>query len=107
MVTTFNIKGEHMSQSTFVFAKITPKPEYFTQSRNAIEEIIPATKSEPGCLKFTLHEDGAGSLYLYEEWSDDDALDRHHAMDYTKAVFEAYKSWLVSSPEIIKLAKLA
>jgi len=96
-----------MNEHTFIFAKITPKAEYFDVSREAIKEIIPQTRNESGCLNFTLHEDEQGSLYLYEEWANDKALQHHHAMDYTKSVFEAYKSWLAIPPEITKLIKLA
>ncbi|MEM5527301.1 putative quinol monooxygenase [Gammaproteobacteria bacterium AS21] len=96
-----------MNEHTFIFAKITPKPEYYDLSKEAIKEIIPQTRNESGCLNFTLHEDGVGSLYLYEEWIDDSALEQHHEMSYTKAVFKAYSSWLAVAPEINKLIKLA
>lgn len=96
-----------MNKNTFIFAKITPKSEYFDVSKEAIKEIISQTRNESGCLNFTLHANGNGSLYLYEEWADDKALQHHHSMDYTKAVFEAYKSWLAIPPEITKLIKLA
>jgi quinol monooxygenase YgiN len=96
-----------MDQHTFIFAKITPKQKYFEASKDAIKEIIPQTRNEAGCLAFTLHEDGDGSLYLYEEWVDDKALKKHHEMNYTKAVFEAYTNWLSTPPVITKLIKLA
>ena len=95
-----------MKQHTFIYAKITPKQQHFELAKEAIMKIIPQTLNEPGCLNFTLHQDGAGSLYLYEEWVDNNALQQHHAMDYTKAVFEAYKGWLAAPPEITKLIKL-
>ncbi|PHR28541.1 MAG: antibiotic biosynthesis monooxygenase [Desulfotalea sp.] len=96
-----------MNGHTFIFAKITPKPKYFEVSKKAIKEIISQTRNESGCLEFALHEDGVGSLYLYEEWIADNALALHHKMDYTKAVFEAYTDWLATPPEISKLMKLA
>ncbi len=96
-----------MNKHRYIFAKITPKAEFFKVAKSAIIEIIPRTLAEPGCLTFTLHEDEGGSLYLYEEWLSDDALQRHHDMAYTKEVFEAYKNWLVVTPEIIKMTKLA
>ena len=96
-----------MNNHIFIFAKITPKPQYFEVSKEAIKNIISQTLSESGCLGFDLHEDKAGSLYLYEEWIDENALKLHHEMDYTKAVFEAYIGWLSTPPEISKLTKLA
>jgi quinol monooxygenase YgiN len=96
-----------MNKHTFIIAKITPKPKYFEASKEAIKDIISQTRNEPGCLAFTLHEDGMGNLYLYEEWIDENALKLHHEMDYTKAVFEAYTQWLAVPPEISKLIKVA
>lgn len=95
-----------MNKHTFIFAKITPKPKYFDASKDALKEIIPQTRNETGCINFTLHEDDAGSLYLYEEWIDDNALENHYKMDYTKAVFEAYTDWLATPPVITKLINL-
>lgn len=96
-----------MNEHTFIFAKITPKPQYFEVSKEAIKEIIVQTRNEPGCITFILHEDSVGNMCLYEEWIDDNALKLHHEMDYTKAVFEAYTDWLAAPPEITKLIKLA
>lgn len=72
-----------MNKHMFVFAKITPKPKYFEKSKDAIKGIMLQTRDEPGCLELTLHEDGMGSLYLYEEWIDEYALQLHHNMAYT------------------------
>ncbi|WP_394391245.1 putative quinol monooxygenase [Shewanella woodyi] len=92
-----------MNEHTFIFAKITPKPKYFEVSKEAIMNIISQTRNEPGCLEFTLHEDGSGNLCLYEEWIDDNALKLHHEMDYTKAVFEAYTDWLAIPLKFLNL----
>ncbi len=95
-----------MNTHTFIFAKITPKAEYFDIATKAVTDIIPSTRNEPGCLDFVLHKDDNGSLYLYEEWSDEQALQQHHDMTYTKAVFSAYQEWLATPPEITKMTKL-
>ena len=96
-----------MNEHVFIIAKVTPKPEYFTVAKEAIEEIIPQTRNESGCISFILHGDGVGNLYLYEEWVNDQALALHHGMPYTKAVFESYIGWLATPPKITKLAKIA
>lgn len=106
MVTILQMKEMMMIQHIFIFAKITPKPEYFEVSKQAIKDIMPQTRKESGCIEFTLHEDSCGHLYLYEEWIDDNALTRHHEMDYTKNVFTAYIDWLAMPPEISKLTKV-
>lgn len=85
-----------------VFAKITPKPEFLDQARQAIINIIPATRQEEGCRTFTLHE-ADGDLYLFEVWDTAGALELHYAQPYTKDVFAAYRDWLAKPVEITKM----
>lgn len=89
-------------------ARITPKPEHFDSARNAIHQIIEATRRETGCLQFILHEsEGGDSLHLYEEWQDAAALDAHYEQPYTKEVFANYASWLAEPVEIHRMKRLA
>lgn len=84
-----------MTTQLNVIARIIPKPEHFSQARNAIRDIVEHTLAERGCLEFRLSESVSdGTLHLYEEWRDDAALASHHQQPYTKAVFAAYRDWL-------------
>ncbi|MBM7069616.1 putative quinol monooxygenase [Actibacterium sp. 188UL27-1] len=97
-----------MSHHLFLFATITPKPVHMAEARQAIERIIPATRAEPGCLDFVLHESAdAGCLHLYEEWVDQAALDQHYQMPYTAEVFAQYQEWLAAPVDIKKFTKIA
>jgi len=97
-----------MSDNLYVFAHIQPKSEYFKKAKNAILEIIPATLKENGCHNFTLHENiDTKSLYLYEEWTNQQALDTHYNMVYTKNVFNAYEAWLLKPVKILKFSKVS
>jgi len=98
-----------VSEVFSLFARITPKPEHFSAAREAILEIVPATRQESGCREFVLHEarDGSGQLFLYETWDDDAALEAHYARPYTRAVFARYQNWLAQPVEITKLTRLA
>lgn len=97
-----------MSEPLTLFARITPKPEHLAAARSAVIDILPATRAEPGCRVFTLHEDGdgCGCLYLYEVWDDEAALAAHHAKPYTMAVFDKYRTWLSEPVAITRLRKL-
>mmetsp|Transcript_1349 Transcript_1349/g.4602 ORF Transcript_1349/g.4602 Transcript_1349/m.4602 type:complete len:94 (-) Transcript_1349:307-588(-) len=88
-----------------IFAKISPKAEFFAQAKGAILEVIDRTRAEEGCKIFVLHEDGDGHLFLYEEWEDAAALARHYEEAYIKAIFENYKEWLPTDVEITKMTK--
>ena len=96
-----------MSDHLFVFARITPKTEFFDDAKAAIIKIIASTRKEEGCHDFKFYEGrGDGNLYLYEEWESQAALDCHYAMPYTKAVFESYDAWLASPVEVTKLTQV-
>lgn len=91
----------------FVFATITPKPEFFEDAQAAIAGIVPDTRKEVGCFQFVLHANTEeGCLYLYEEWQDQAALDRHYTMPYVGAVFLKYQEWLAVPVDIKKFSKL-
>lgn len=94
-----------MNNNLFVIAKITPKPEFFNSAKNAILGVVPQTLKEVGCRQFAVHQDDA-SIYLYEEWDDQAALDTHYSMPYIVPVFESYQEWLAEPIEINKLTKL-
>ncbi len=92
--------------SLFVFARILPKDEYFEDAKHAILSILQQTREEPGCRQFVLHENNAEkSLYLYEEWVDESALEQHYQKPYTAEVFERYKEWLCSPVDVVKMTK--
>ena len=94
-----------MPDPLVLFARITPKPEHRVAARAAVLAILTVTRSEPGCRRFTLHDDrdGDGPLYLYEVWDDEAALAAHHAQPYTRAVFEQYRTWLSEPVAITRL----
>lgn len=96
-----------MTKPLFVFAEITPKPQHLEDARDAIVGIVDRTRTEPGCKSFDVF-DGLepGSLYLFEEWDDQSALDAHYKQPYTAAVFASYEKWLQKPPTIHKLSRL-
>ncbi len=92
--------------SLFVFARISPKDENFEDAKKAILNILQETRAEPGCRQFELHEnDEERSLFLYEEWENESALEAHYLKPYTAQVFEQYKQWLAAPVEVVKMRK--
>ena len=88
-----------------LFATITPKPAHSAEALAALQEIIPQTLDEPGCLRFELNtgQGDDGNLYLVEHWADPQALEDHYAQPYSTAVFDAYQNWLAKPPQIVKM----
>lgn len=96
-----------MPNSLFIFAEIKPKPEFFKAAQQAIIGILNSTRAEDGCRSFNLFEGpDQDTLYLFEEWVDQNALDQHHAKPYTSAVFKSYEDWLAEPPSILPLNKV-
>ena len=90
-----------MTQALNIIARIVPHEQHYAAAREAICDIVDATRAEPGCVDFRLCEDADEQvLYLYEEWRDEAALAAHHRQPYTQAVFEAYRSWLAEDLDI-------
>jgi quinol monooxygenase YgiN len=105
-----NLADAQIKKPLIIFARITPKPEYFDTAKQAILAVIPQTIAEPGCRMFTLHEaknKDDRSLYLYEIWDDAADLENHYNQEYTKAVFAAYQQWLEQPVHVIKLDKIS
>ena len=86
----------------FIFAKISPKKEFYKKAKDTILSVIDRILEEEGCFEFKLLYDEK-HLYLYEEWKDLNALDLHYEMPYIKEVFVSYEQWLEKPVEIIKM----
>lgn len=60
--------------------------------RQALDEVIPPSRQEEGCLTYVLHEslDAPGTFVFYEKYRDETALDAHinseHYQAYRKQV---------------------
>lgn len=89
----------------YLFAKIPLKPEHYRQAKAALTEILPATLQEPGCQVFSLFEgtEADNSLFLFEVFVSEAALQHHYDQPYTKDVFAQYEQWLRSPVEITRM----
>ncbi|WP_166350984.1 putative quinol monooxygenase [Phytoactinopolyspora limicola] len=97
-----------MNNHLFIFAKITPNPEHYLLARDALANIMEQTREEEGCHAFSLLENrDEGHLYLYEEFTDEAALDAHYRQSYTQAVFKLYQDWLATAVEVTKMQHVA
>ena len=88
--------------SIAIFASIHAKPEHRDEVLQALQQMVVATRSEPGNLRYDLFErDGApGSFDLYELYVDHDAVQAHrqsaHYLDYRQRT----AAWLANPPEV-------
>jgi len=90
-----------------LFARITPKPDYYDDALKALRQVIRPTNEETGCRRFELNVgDGDDpSLYLVEHWASDAALELHYEQPYSKEIFALYENWLAEPPMVIKMRR--
>lgn len=62
-----------------VIAQARAKSGHEDAVRKMFEGLVEPSLKEPGCLKYSVFEDAhyPGSLFTYEEWESEDALDTH------------------------------
>ncbi|WP_217475244.1 putative quinol monooxygenase [Stutzerimonas stutzeri] len=90
-----------------IFAKITPKAEFFESAKNELLGMLGATRNEAGCIQFELHCSECKSyIYLYEEWESKAALENHHQEGHTQLVAQKFKDWLAAPTEVTFMNKL-
>lgn len=65
-----------------VTGSVTARPETFEALKAAALEHVRRSRTEPGCLKHSVHIDAENPLrlFFYEEWEDRAALDAHFAV---------------------------
>ena len=69
-----------------------------TDFMKAAEELIRATRNEEGNLSYQLYRNPArpGSFLFYEEYTDQEAIDRHAASGHFRSFEGAIREYLVS-----------
>lgn len=75
-----------------IIATIIIKEEYRDELEKVFHTVVDATREEPGCLSYNLHQDTKDSLkyVILEEWKDQVAIDSHnqspHFLEFAKAI---------------------
>lgn len=98
-----------MDKSIVLWIKITPKPEFFEDAKEAILKVIPHALEDDGCKCFSLHESAVEddrSFYLYEIFDSQDAYNRYALQPFSLKIRESFKQWLACPPSLIKLSKV-
>lgn len=87
-----------------VTAKIKAKPGKENDLETVFRKMVADVASEEGTLMYTLHrsQKEPGVFMFYEKYTDADALKRHSATPYFKALFKTIQP-LVDSPADIQM----
>lgn len=92
-----------------VTAKIKAKSGKENELEAAFRKMVADVAAEEGTLMYTLHrsQKEPGLFMFYEKYKDGDALKRHSATPYFKALFKTIQPFLESPPEIQMFEELA
>jgi quinol monooxygenase YgiN len=92
-----------------VIAHVQAQPGAEATIREALITLVRATRAEPGCLSYTLHEDPAkaGQFYFYEVYRDQAALDHHMQSPHLAAAFAAVGHLVAAAPVITPVKEVA
>ncbi|WAJ36934.1 putative quinol monooxygenase [Pseudomonas sp. GOM7] len=88
--------------SIAIFASIHAKPEHRNAVLQALQQMVSASRSEPGNLRYDLFErDGApGTFDLYELYVDHEAVEAHRQSAHYADYRQRTAAWLASPPEV-------
>ena len=77
--------------SVYVVATIKALPEAAEALKAEMLELIPKTIQESGCIQYFLHQDNTdpNTFIFYEQWSDDEALQKHLASPHLQAFLKS------------------
>ena len=91
-----------MSSTIAVIAKITAQPGKRADVLAGMASMLTHVENEPGTLVYTLLEDQADAdvIWVYEEYTDQAALDSHSTSDAMKALGGSIGPFLGGRPEI-------
>lgn len=95
--------------SAYIFATITPKPEYAADVENQLHQMVAVTRKEPGNRRYDLFREVTSSgpvLHLYEIYVDRPAFDTHIASSHFQAFRAAIGDWLAEPPQVRVLESL-
>ena len=91
-----------------VIAKFKARVDKLEETKKILHSLVVPTLLQDGCLQFDLHESTKepGTFFLYENWANDDCLNRHLAVDYNRDFREKSRFLLQQPMEIFLLSRI-
>jgi quinol monooxygenase YgiN len=93
--------------SLTVVAKVVAKKESVEELRSELLKLLAPTRSEEGCINYTLHQDNEDPVVFifYETWASPAHLERHMASDHFRVYAKATEG-LVADRAVHKLTEM-
>lgn len=92
----------------YVSAIIISKPEFQKEIKEALLELVKATKKEEACIMYDLHQDidQENRFLFYEIWENHKGLDKHNGQPHIKAFQDFAQGKLMEPVDVYKATKL-
>jgi quinol monooxygenase YgiN len=87
-----------MKKGLFVVVNVIARAGKEDELREALKELVPYAKTEPGYIQYELNEsiEQPGHFVFYEIWENQEALDVHSNTDFAKAFSARAGQWIES-----------
>ena len=71
-----------------IIAHLVTKPDKIEETKQFLLALTAATRAEPGCIKYDLHQDdnNPAEFTFYETWADRGAWDKHMQTPHIREV---------------------
>ncbi|MBW9102699.1 putative quinol monooxygenase [Paraburkholderia phenoliruptrix] len=91
-----------------ILATFVPESGHEEAVRHALQAVLPATRSEPGCLRFDLYVslEPVTTFRLFEIFRSQQAVDAHRDTDHYRTFRSAVMPLLATAPVVMKMAPL-
>jgi len=81
-----------------ITASVELKPEHWEQAQVLAQSHSEASRAEAGCVSHDWypHPELAHTLFFFEQWQDQAAIDLHFAQPYSARLVECFRDWAAS-----------
>lgn len=96
------------NQDISVIARLTVKKEMVAEAVKMLQDLQVATRKEPGCNMYQLHQsiEDETIFVLYESWIDKNSLDNHFQSPHFKSWLDEEKKYIAGPAEVTIVKKI-
>jgi quinol monooxygenase YgiN len=91
-----------------VITKFKARVDKLEEAKRILYALVVPTLQQEGCIQFDLHQsnDEPGTFFLYENWADDESLEKHLKNDYNEDFQRKSKGLLQAPMEIFFVSRI-
>jgi len=93
----------------FIFARFHARPDSEAQVAEAIQQVVPPSRDEPGCIAIHGFRSTRDSrlFYIHSRWIDEEAFEIHAALLHTVRFIERMEQLVDQPPEVTRTELMA